>query len=174
VGRLTLTAGYNYNKTKLDRILAAPGPLANVPGVVLFGRQEQLRLTDGQPKDKINVSADFEHDWFGFTARGNRYGRVFAAGGELAPGIFNDAELSPKWVVDLEARAKAGELVEFAVGANNLFDEYPDMVPMGQAGTNAAGGGVFYPQTSYIVPYSQYAPFGFNGRFVYGRMSIRF
>jgi iron complex outermembrane receptor protein len=176
-GRLGLTAGFNYNETKLNRILAAPGPLANVPGVVLFGRQEQLRLTNGQPKDKVNLSADYDQNWFGMTARATRYGKVFAAGGELGPsgsGIFNDLRMSPKWVVDLEARAKAGEMIEFAFGANNLLDEYPDLVPMGQAGTTATGTAVFFPATSYIVPFSQFAPFGFNGRFLYGRMSVRF
>lgn len=177
VGRLTLTGGYNYNKTKLNEILAAPGPLAAVPGVVLFGRQERLRLIQGSPRDKINLSLDYEHDWLGFTARANRFGKVFAAGGELGPagsGIFNDLEMEPKWVTDLELRLKAGEMATFAIGANNLFDVYPDLVPAGLAGTTSAGANVFYPATSYVVPYSQYSPFGFNGRFVYGRMSIQF
>jgi iron complex outermembrane receptor protein len=177
VGRLTLTAGFNYNKTKLTRILAAPGPLANVPGVVLFGRQERLRLTDGQPRDKINLSLDYERGWLGATLRTNRYGEVFAAGGELGPagsGIFNDVELQPKWVTDFEIRASAGELVQFAVGANNILDVYPTKVPTGLAGTTSTGTNVFFPATSYVVPWSQYSPFGFNGRFVYGRMSIKF
>jgi iron complex outermembrane receptor protein len=175
-GRLALTAGYNWNETRIERILAAPGPLAAVPGVVLFGRQEQLRLTSGQPSNKINLSADYQLDPLGFTVRANRYGEVFAAGGELGPagsGIFNDLRMSPAWVVDMEVRARVGETFEFAVGANNLLDEYPDLVPMGLAGVSGATN-VFFPATSYVVPYSQFAPFGFNGRFVYGRMSIRF
>lgn len=177
VGRLTLTAGFNYNKTKLKRILAAPGPLATVPGVVLFGRQEQLRLTDGQPRDKINLSVDYEHDWLAFTARTNRFGKVLAAGGELGPGgsgIFNDVEMKAKWITDLEIRASAGELFEFALGANNVFDVYPTGIPTGLAGTTAAGANVFYPASSYVTSFSAFSPFGFNGRFVYGRMSMRF
>jgi iron complex outermembrane receptor protein len=176
-GRLSLTAGYNYNKTKLNRILAAPGPLANVPGVVLFGRQEQLRLTQGQPRDKINFSADLDSGWFGATVRTNRYGRVLGAGGELGPagsGIFNDARMSAKWITDFEIRAAAGELVEFALGANNVFDVYPDRIGTGLAGTTAGGTNVFFPTASYVTPFSAFSPFGFNGRFVYGRMSIKF
>jgi iron complex outermembrane receptor protein len=176
-GRLSVTAGYNYNKTKLTRILAAPGPLANVPGVVLFGRQEQLRLTQGQPRDKINFSADFERDWFGATVRTNRYGRVLGAGGELGPagsGIFNDARMSAKWITDFELRAAAGELVEFALGANNVFDVYPDRIGTGLAGVAPNGSNVFFPTASYVTPFSAFSPFGFNGRFVYGRMSIKF
>jgi iron complex outermembrane receptor protein len=176
-GRLSLTAGYNYNKTKLQRVLAAPGPLANVPGVVLFGRQERFRLTDGQPRDKINLSADYDGSWFGATLRTNRYGKVFGAGGELGPagsGIFNDVRMEAKWITDLELRASAGELVEFAFGANNIFDVYPTQIPTGLAGKTATGTNVFFPATSYVTPFSAFSPFGFNGRFVYGRMSIKF
>jgi iron complex outermembrane receptor protein len=176
-GRLTFTGGFHYNKTKLKQILAAPGPLAAVPGVVLFGRQERFRLIEGQPRTKINLSLDYEQGWFGATARTNRYGEVFAAGGELGPAgsnIFNDLRMQPKWVTDFELRASAGEIFNFAVGANNIFDVYPDQVPMGLAGQTANGTNVFFPATSYVVPYSQFAPFGFNGRFVYGRMSVKF
>jgi iron complex outermembrane receptor protein len=74
--------------------------------------------------------------------------------------------MEPKWVTDLEVRASAGETVDFALGANNIFDVYPDLVPMGQAGTTASGTNGFYLATSYVVPFSQFSPFGFNGRFV--------
>jgi iron complex outermembrane recepter protein len=176
-GRLSLTAGYNYNKTKLERILAAPGPLANVPGVVLFGRQERLRLTDGQPRDKITLSADYEQGFFGATVRGNRYGNVLAAGGELGQagsGIFNDVNMRAKWITDAEIRLSAGELVDFAFGANNIFDVYPDEIGTGLAGVNPNGTNAFFPASSYVTPFSAFSPFGFNGRFVYGRMSIKF
>jgi iron complex outermembrane receptor protein len=176
-GRLSLTAGYNYNKTKLKSIIAAPGPLASVPGVVLFGRQEQLRLTDGQPRDKVSFSADYEQGILGATVRTNRFGNVLAAGGELGTagsGIFNDVEMGAKWITDAEIRLRAGEMVEFAVGANNIFDVYPDAIGTGIAGVNPNGTNAFYPTSSYVTPFSAFSPFGFNGRFVYGRMSVQF
>ena len=37
-GNWTLTAAYNYNKTKIDRRINELGPLATIPGIVLFGR----------------------------------------------------------------------------------------------------------------------------------------
>lgn len=176
-GRLTATAGYNYNKTKLKQILAAPGPLGQIPNLVLFGRQESLRLTDGQPRTKINLALDYDHDWFGFTARTNRYGKVLAAGSELGPagsGIFNDAPLKAKWVTDLEVRATIADRFDLAVGVNNVFDVYPTKIPTGLAGTTTGGTNVFYPTTSYVAPWSAYSPFGFNGRFIYARGTVRF
>ena len=50
--------------------------------------------------------------------------------------------------------------VTLALGADNLFDVYPRQVP---PNLNTTGAG----------PFSSFSPFGFNGRFVYGRMSVR-
>src|SRR4029079_15426080 len=47
LGRWTLTAAYNYNKTKIDKRLNTLGPLAEIPGLVLFGRVEGIRFTHG-------------------------------------------------------------------------------------------------------------------------------
>jgi iron complex outermembrane receptor protein len=101
---------------------------------------------------------------------------VLGAGGELGPagsGIFNDVEMSPKWVTDLELRLDVRDRFELAIGANNVFDVYPDPIPTGQAGT-FNGTNVFYPATSYVTPFSAFSPFGFNGRFVYARAGLKF
>jgi iron complex outermembrane receptor protein len=180
LGNLRATAGYNYNETKITGRNAAPGALAQVPGIqsLLFGRQESLRIERGQPRSKINLGLDFDRDWLGGSLRLNRYGKVFAAGGEIGPagsGIFNDAPLGAKWITDLELRATPLESVELAIGANNLFDVYPDRVPVGLAGVSATNGSnVFYPTTSYVANYSSFSPFGFNGRFLYVRAGVNF
>jgi iron complex outermembrane receptor protein len=72
-----------------------------------------------------------------------------------------DATLGAKTVVDLEARLNIAHNFKVALGAENLFDEYPDAFPISR---NATGN----------TPYSNYAPFGRSGRFVYGRMSLSF
>jgi iron complex outermembrane receptor protein len=50
------------------------------------------------------------------------------------------------------------------VGADNLFDVYPD-----RGALNISGGTV---GNRGVSPYSTSSPFGFNGRFAYGRLSI--
>lgn len=71
-------------------------------------------------------------------------------------------------IVDLEARFKPVAAVEVAVGANNLFDQYPDRLPFGTVD------GVNFGQNTSFLPYSSQSPFGFSGRFVYGRVSVDF
>jgi iron complex outermembrane receptor protein len=178
-GSWTLTAAYNYNKTKIDKRLAALGPLSTVQGLVLFGRVEGVRFTEGQPRDKIVLSADGDIGKVGITARTTRYGRVVSPGAvnpiadptSLTARGPDDIVLGRKWVTDLELRYKPASLVELAIGANNAFDTYPDRSPFGLR--DPAVGGVSPPNQQYIA-YSIFSPFGFNGRFLYGRVSVNF
>ncbi len=169
-GRISLTAGFNYNKTKIQQVLAAPGPLANIPGLVLFGRQESLRLSEGQPRTKINFGLDYDYEFFGLTARTNRYGKVLGAGADL----FGDVNLQAKWITDLELRAQATDKIEFAIGSNNIFDVYPTKTPTGLGTDPVTGAARAYPATNYVAPFSAFSPFGFNGRYVYLRSALRF
>ncbi|HZG47161.1 MAG TPA: TonB-dependent receptor [Allosphingosinicella sp.] len=156
VGNFTLTAGYNQNETRITGRAALP----SLPGLTLFGRLESLRIEQGQPKDKINLGVDWDSGIFGASIRGNRYGEVLSAQTNPAADVL----LEPEWVVDAEARVKLFDRIQLAVGANNLFDAYPTRLP---------GGGVF-GSNNYFIPFSQSSPFGFNGRFVYGRIAVEF
>ncbi|HEX6374443.1 MAG TPA: TonB-dependent receptor [Allosphingosinicella sp.] len=179
-GNWSLSAAYNYNKTRIDERINALGPLATIPGLVLFGRVEGLRFTHGQPRDKIVFSADGDIGNFGITARTTRYGKVVAPGAAspLAPNAASltafgpdDIFLKAKWITDLEFRYKALGHIELAIGANNLFDVYPTRSPFGARPASIGG---FYPVNQEFIPFSIFSPFGFNGRFLYGRVSVDF
>ena len=165
LGNFRFTAGYNYNETTITRRAVLP----SLPNLILFGRQESFRLTDGQPQDKLNLSLDWSLDRFSATFRTNRFGSVFVAGTSTDLAVAQgagpaDFTLSPKWVSDVEFRAKVYQGIELAIGADNVFDTYPDRVP---------AGGVF-GVNGFFLPYSNLSPFGFNGRFLYGRISAAF
>jgi iron complex outermembrane receptor protein len=175
LGQFRVSVGYNLNDTKISDRRVFSGFTAQR----LFARQESYRLTDGQPKNKLNVGLDWDYDNVGMTLRTNRYGEVFLPSGfstaannnniALAPGnVPGDIFLSPKWVTDLEFRFKPVESVSVAFGANNVLDEYPDRLPFGTVN------GVSYGFNNSFLPYSSQSPFGFSGRFLYGRVSIDF
>lgn len=170
-GRLNLTGGVNYNKTTIRRNAAVPNALSTVPNLILFGRQETLRTTSGQPKTKFNASADFDRGAFGATVRATRYGKVLAAGSDL----FGDVNLEPKVITDIELRFKPlGDNLSFALGGNNVFDIYPTNTPRGRGIDPANGAGRNYPATNYVAPFSNFSPFGFNGRYLYARATVNF
>ncbi len=174
MGDVRLTIGYNKTDTKITDRRVFSGFTAQR----LFARQESFRLTDGQPKDKLNIGLDWDYGIFGLTARTNRFGEVFLPSGVSSPqrdditvgkgDAPGDITLSPKWVTDLELRAKPTEAIELAVGANNLFDVYPDRLPFGVVD------GVNYGLNNSFLPYSSQSPFGFSGRFLYARVAVNF
>ena len=179
LGTWTLTAAYNNNKTSIDRRINGLGPLATIPGIILFGRVEGIRFTDGQPRDKIVLSADVNAGPVGFTARTTRYGKVISPG-SVAPiadptslTLYgpDDIFLGAKWISDFEVRVTPTPAIDIAIGADNAFDIYPDRSPTG-ARPAAIGG--FYPVNRYYQPYSGFSPFGFNGRFLYARVGVKF
>ena len=179
LGTWNLTAAYNRNKTRIDSRINELGPLATIPDLVLFGREQGVRFTRGQPESKVVFSADGEVGNFGVTARSTRYGEAVAveATAPLAPNSAaldvlgpDDQVLGPKWITDLELRYKALGRIDLAIGANNVFDIYPDRRPFG-----ARPQGGVYPQNFQYIPYAANAsPFGINGRFLYARIGIGF
>jgi iron complex outermembrane receptor protein len=186
-GNFRFNVGYNRNNTRItDRRSFSAFTTQR-----LFARQESFRLIEGQPSNKFNVGMNWDLGAFGMTVNANRFGSVLlpdsvttvAANGQAVtatnPAIRDDINvakgdapgdiiLSPKWVVDAEVRFKALETLELAVGANNLLDEYPDRLPFGTVN------GVNYGINNAFLPYSSQSPFGFSGRFVYGRVSWDF
>ena len=178
LGKWNLTAAYNYNKQKILARKNDLGPLATIPGLILFGRVEGIRFTEGQPRDKVVLSLDGDLGKFGLTARTTRYGKVTSpgsasplSGDPLTAYGPDDIFLGAKWITDLELRVKPTDRISFAIGADNVFDVYPDRSPFGPR--PAAIGGV-YPANQQYIPFSIFSPFGFNGRYLYARASVEF
>jgi iron complex outermembrane receptor protein len=91
----------------------------------------------------------------GFSAKATHYDSVLVPNNNPT----FDYETGAAWLVDLEARYDFGHGVTAALGANNVFDEYPNFTP---GAINSPTGSIGFPG---------YSPFGFNGRFLYGRIS---
>ena len=63
------------------------------------------------------------------------------------------------------ARFDVADQFHFGLGVDNVFDVYPDRAPASIL-LNASG------QTSGVVSYPFYSPFGFNGRYLYAQVGI--
>ncbi len=156
-GSFTATAGANFNKTEVTKVPAIPVLTGLTPPPVLFARTNILTLEEGAPKDKFTGQVNWEHGPFAGTLRAVRYGEVLVPSN--TPAL--DYTLDPKTLIDLEARYTWNEMLTLAVGADNIFDEYPDAAPLG---LNSTGN----------TPFSSYSPFGYSGRFVYTKATLNF
>ena len=149
---LRLTAAYNGNWTKVTRI----DTTSIIPGQgnSLFSRVDQARLEKGNPRNNLVLSGHLDVSRFGIDLRNQRFGEVTSYGTTPA----GDQTWSPKWVTDLALSYGPVTRTTVTLGADNIFNTYPD--------PNIAGN-----TNSGILPYSGIAPFGINGRFVYAKLS---
>jgi len=157
-GRFDFTLAANFNDTTVDRVPGIPVVTIPVSPNFLFDRSNIKSFEDGTPESKLVGSVDWSLGGWSATARATRYQSVLIANNVSTL----DYETGDDTLVDLEGRYEFPIGVTAAFGVNNLFDEYPNFTP---ANLNAPTGSVGFPQ---------FSPYGFNGRFVYGRLSYNF
>ena len=188
-GRFEFVAAGNWNDTEVEKVPSTNvidnicvGQPANCVPPVLFGRVNTLAFQEGTPDSKISLGIDWLIPLgatnFGVNLKGTRYGEVMEPGvptsAEINAGFPLDARdlrIQPDWVVDLTFTARLMEdKLALSLGADNLFDQYPDRVPNARVLANPPGATVNL-NTQNALGYSRYSPYGFNGRFVFARMA---
>ena len=156
---LDFTAGYNYNKTKIDRVAPNPAALTAIdPTALRFGRVELGRFEVGAPRDKFFLNGIWTKGGFSVSTTATRYGEFTI----LNANPVLDQTFGAKWLFDLAFSYKTGGW-EFTVGGDNVLDEYPDENIFISPALNTS--------TTGQLPYPSQSPFGFNGAYAYGRIS---
>jgi len=156
-GILRLTAGASFNETEITAIKQVTPPALAALNDALYSRIERGRTERGQPRNNFVFSATHEVGKFTFVGRTQRFGEVSVFGTTAA----NDQIFGAKWVTDASLGLALRENIHFTFGADNLFNVYPDE----NIAVNSNNG---------IFPYSGITPFGFNGRFAFARVNLRF
>lgn len=154
---LKLTAAVNFNKTEItnrDQIVT-PVELQAITTTPILARVEQGRIELGQPKSSWNLQGNYSLSNWNFLLRAIRYGTITAYNSNPA----QDQTYAALWTVDTEVSYAIIKGISVAVGANNLFDRYPDKVLKKNSNTG-------------ILDYSSSSPSGYNGRYIYSRLSI--
>jgi iron complex outermembrane receptor protein len=154
-GSLRLSAAFNYNKTKINKIADNPPELGGL-GLVLFNRQQQGIITNSTPTTKLVLSGDWTLGDLSVNLRETRFGKV----SYLQTNAAQDQHAPAKWITDIDVSYKLNESTTLAVGANNLFDVYPTEMTL----ANATG------SPNYMAN----SPFGFYGGYYYGRITLKF
>jgi iron complex outermembrane receptor protein len=162
-GLLRLVAGYNQNRTEVTRVSETPPQLSAFQST-LFDRIERGRIEQGQPRNNINLTANYTLGSLAVNLHNQRFGEVSQLAADTTGAL--DQTFGAKWITDLDVSYRFRNRLRVAVGANNLLDVYPDEWKDFSAGVNGA------LTTSGIYRYpGGVSPFGFNGRFVYLRLS---
>lgn len=166
-GRMSWNLGYNYNQTDITNIRANPAQLAALgAGFVLFDRLSQSNLTTNLPRTKLFLGNLTSIGPVSFNTRVVRYGKFDGlANAVTTAGVTSfsaDRHFGAKYITDMELSWQLNKTLNLAVGANNVFNVYPDYT---SASFNPALGSGQYPTTG---------GYGFTGGYYYGRISVSF
>ena len=158
---MRLSAAYNVNDTEVTHLKANP-PELNALGdsYQVFSDREMTRFEKGTPKNKLNLAAVYTRGDWQATFRASHYGEVIDPGSTPA----GDEVIKAAWIGDVDVSYQLFEGLKLSVGANNLFDEYPqDTVS-----------NIGYSTFNQIFPYSGFSSYSIDGRFIYGKLSYTF
>jgi len=158
-GSVKWTAALNYNHTKIDSVKDTPSQLTALgSGYQLLGRQARSLITSTLPDSKMIFAADWAIRDFDVNLRLVRYGKYTEVNSSSNKAL--DREYSAKWITDLDVAYAINKSLKVAVGAQNLFDKYPDHI------------GVV--NSSFGDNWGSYSPFGFTGGYYYTRLQYAF
>jgi iron complex outermembrane receptor protein len=151
-GALSLTLAYNYNKSKVTEFN---------PSVI--SAAQRFNISNLPPKHRVNASANWRIGDFSINARENYFS---SWANELE---YPGQKFSGKFVTDLDISYTFAERYTLTLGANNLFDTYPDKIAPSTVNpvyalTGSLADGQVYPRSG--------GPFGMNGGFYYLRVAI--
>jgi len=180
-GDLNLTLAYNYNMSKVTDF---------DPGVI--GQTQVIDIKRLAPNHRASFAANWSMDNWAVNLRESYYGvwrdsndypiRVGnvscpsgvspAVGDTTTPcSIIDGQHFGAKFITDLDVSYTFMEKYTLTVGANNLFNTYPDKIDATisnriYALTNSLDNGSVYPRSG--------GPFGINGGFWYARLRVKY
>jgi len=144
-GRLDLTAAYNYNETTVTK------------GALSASATQRRLFQESRPKHNATASATYALGAFELMGRARYYGAWTDSTGNATGDIFQN--FSPITFVDLAVTYKVNDHAAVRVGAENVFDTYPDEAKF---------------QASRGLIYSRNAPYDSYGGQYYVRVDTTF
>jgi len=160
-GKLNLTLAYNYNTSDVTSFDPA----------VIAGYQI-WDIKHLAPAHRVNLSANWSSGPLSINLGEHYYSSWSDATDYPINGNANVGQtFGAKFTTDLDVSYDFADHYTLTVGANNLFNTYPDKIKGSQANpiyalTGSTGDGQIYPRSG--------GPFGINGGFWYVRLKIKY
>jgi iron complex outermembrane receptor protein len=174
--RTTLALNVNDNQVIRDPVTKRPiiyaSPLLEAGGQLgnYFNREDESRIERANPRDKVTLMFNYRHRKFSSMLRFVRFGEVLYFDPSTAPvaNAFNasrletlDQTFSPKTTTDISFSYEMVKTVTATIGANNLFDVYPDV--QNHSANQSLGRFVYSRRVQQM---------GFNGAYYFARLRL--
>lgn len=155
-GQLKWTAAFNWNQTQI----LSYKENVNIQGTdySLMDRQARNFLTEVQPHTKLILGANWQRDRWTSNLTLTRYGSWREVNSATDRSL--DREYKARWITDIDVGYQLSKDLNLAVGAQNLFDVYPERQnPSSKTMTKG---------------YGAYSPYGFTGGYYFTRLTYNF
>ncbi len=155
---LNLNGSLNFTKNEITHVDPIPAVLANSSEPGLLDVVTRVAIEKERPDWRGILTGNYATGQFHSLARISYYGKFSSA----QPGYCDACEESygAKTLVDTEV-GYGFDFLDLSVGARNVFDTYPDH-PKNDFNNNFA-----------TFPWAAASPFGYNGRYLYTRASLK-
>jgi iron complex outermembrane receptor protein len=164
-GKVDWSLAANYNTVKVIKINQAPTQLQPQ---VLLDKAAISDIETASPRMRVNLGALWKIGNWSINAREAFYGKSSSLD-SIDGATYYETEIKPTAITDLEVSYQLNKAWTVSVGANNLFNQYPDEVNselLAQRRANLDSGAV--------TVYPTFSPFGINGGYYYARVGLKF
>ncbi len=181
-GHIDYTVGMAYNYTVATKVASGTPEMGGQP---LFDAQAVSALTTQSPRVTLNMGAHYTVSSYYVDLHEIIYGKSSSCDNPdsdtssaplatpcaaYAGGLYYyENKIATVAITNLELGMNLKESITVAIGANNLFNRYPNTVSSAYTAVEAAG----YDNAA-VQKYSAFSPFGIDGGFYYARLSYRF
>jgi iron complex outermembrane receptor protein len=166
MGKVDWSLATNYNKVEVTKINQAPVQLR--PQVLL----DQTAISDietASPKMRLNLGALWKVGAWTVNLRESIYGKSSEMQSPDGGGTYYKTEIGTLAVTDLEVAYKFSHSWSLALGANNLFNKYPDGINPEVLRIQRAN-----LDNGAVTIYPSFSPIGINGGYYYARANFKF
>ncbi|WP_430425505.1 TonB-dependent receptor plug domain-containing protein [Phenylobacterium sp.] len=164
----------NFTDTKVTKIAKPP---AQLTGASLFDLTSIGNLETTSPDYRFVLGALWTWDKLSVNLKETLYGPASRfdsrtgcslATGATSPTCFKN-KIDATFITDLEISYRILEPVKITIGANNLFNKYPDKLNPAYRNTFLTGNA-----NGFVTQYPTFSSFGINGGYYYGKIAYTF
>jgi iron complex outermembrane receptor protein len=152
----TLNGALNYGKNEITHVDPLPAVLAHSTETGIIDEVTRVAIEKERPDWRGTLTGEYTQAAWRGLARVSYYGTFSSAQPAFTDGYTE--KYPARTLVDLEGAYKVRE-VELAIGARNVFDTYPGKAQLD------------FNNNFGTFPWAAASPFGYNGRFLYTRVS---
>jgi iron complex outermembrane recepter protein len=164
-GKLNLSLAYNHNTNKVTKANANVISGAQIANIVNLAPHDVAHFTASYANGPFSLTAreNYYGSWVNANDYGNSAGTAGANGGALQ-------HFGAKATTDLDLTYNLSKELAITVGANNLFNTFPDKLNSNSIGlypvVGGSADGQVYPRNG--------GPFGLNGGLWYARIRVKY